>query len=140
MQVLPYVLNFVLALLHKCLQGIGCDKEKFDSSLVEAILDPFLSSTNTESVLLAKMSLASLHTQITLEDVDMKVLQNMIRSKDTAADALNFVESVVNSDICIATMRTNEGLELMSTVMEWCEGNESQQERAAVLIELLLSN
>ena len=89
------------------------------------------------------MSLASLYTQqskITLEDIDVEILQNMVRSKETAADVLNFIEGVVNSDMCIASMRTNAVLELISTVMEWCEGNESQQERTAVLIELLLSD
>ena len=119
------------------------DGEKVDSSLIKTFLNPFLSSTNSESAVLAKMSLACLCSQesnLSLEDVDIKVLHKMIKSEETAADVLNFIESVVKSETCIATMRSSAGLELMSIVMEWCEGSEDQQGRAAVLIESLLSN
>ena len=119
------------------------DGEKVDSSLIKTFLNPFLSSTNSESAVLAKMSLACLCSQesnLTLEDIDIKVLHKMIKSEETAADVLNFIESVVKSETCIATMRSSAGLELMSIVMEWCEGSEDQQGRAAVLIESLLSD
>lgn len=119
------------------------DGEKVDSSLIKTFLNPFLSSTNSESAVLAKMSLACLCSQesnLTLEDVDIKVLHKMVKSEETAADVLNFIESVMKSETCIATMRSSAGLELMSIVMEWCEGSEDQQGRAAVLIESLLSN
>ena len=119
------------------------DGEKVDSSLIKTFLNPFLSSTNSESAILAKMSLACLCNQesnLTLKDVDIKVLHKMVKSEETAADVLNFIESVMKSETCIATMRSSAGLELMSIVMEWCEGSEDQQGRAAVLIESLLSN
>ena len=119
------------------------DGEKVDSSLIKTFLNPFLSSTNSESAVLAKMSLACLCSQesnLTLQDVDIKVLHKMVKSEETAADVLNFIESVMKSETCIATMRSSAGLELMSIVMEWCEGSEDQQGRAAVLIESLLSN
>ena len=129
--------------MYKCLQSIGGDGEKVDSSLIQTILIPFLSPTDSESAILAKMSLANLcshQLDITLEDVDIESLQKMVRSEETAAEVLNFLESIVTCGTCIATVRSSAGMELISTVMEWCEGSEDLQGRAAVLIELLLSN
>lgn len=143
LQMPPYIINFILTLLFKCLQDHDLH-EKVDLSFIQSILVPILETTDSEGVVLVKMSLATCSSQqdkikVNIEQQDVKVLHRMLKSMETAIEVLSFIEKVLEVDDSSTTMKSSDGVELVSCVLEWCEGNEDQETRAATLIELLLS-
>ena len=139
----PYIINFILTLLFKCLQDHNLH-EKVDLSLIQSILVPVLEATDSEGVVLVKMSLATCPSQqaelmVNIGKQDIEVLRGMLKSEETATEVLSFIEKAVEADDGSTDMKSSDGMELLSCVFEWCEGNEDQERRAAMLIELLLS-
>lgn len=144
LQMPPYIINFILTLLFKCLQDHNL-REKVDLLFIHSILVPVLEATDSKGVVLVKMSLATCSSQqaeqlmVNIEKQDIEVLCGMLKSEETAIEVLSFIEKALKVDGGSTDMKSSDGIELLRCVLEWCEGNEDQERRAATLIELLLS-
>ena len=144
LQTSPISNDILLSILCKCLQS-KVQRENTDLSLIQSVVETFLSQNGTQCRIFAMIILSYYLDQgqenvmeyVKLTEEDVQIINKIVKCEEETGDILSFLDQVRSIEINSHVLHSFGGLELLGKVIDSSE-NDEDIEKAAMILEALL--